>query len=213
MKLEMILESKKNKYLLNILEESSTELETLKSKKYLNENIQEIRKFLIEEGFLNNAKEHLKNNWGKYATGLGAGAIAGESLAHSDEAGELAKNVAGHVTNDENANKVGETVTNTLNKTNNFIKEHNPFNQENSEDHQHHITDNDESKEYVTKVLGDNPSKATLDQAIKDHKISADNAYVKQLMGSFKPTLPGVVHAENTIPFNRTLFGKNNFKV
>ena len=63
MSLEIILENKKDKYLINILEESTSELESLKTKRYLTENLNMIGKILTEEGVLDTLKN--KNTFNK----------------------------------------------------------------------------------------------------------------------------------------------------
>ncbi len=79
-KIDLIIESIRDEYMINLLEEGSvSELESLKTKKFLNENLNRIRKMLVEEGALDGVKNHLANNWGKYLGGagaLGAGALA-----------------------------------------------------------------------------------------------------------------------------------------
>ncbi len=66
-KLDLILEDIRDEYMINLLEEGATsELETLKTKKFLNENLNRIRKMLIEEGALEGVKQHLGDNWGIY---------------------------------------------------------------------------------------------------------------------------------------------------
>ncbi len=80
-KIDLILENIRDDYMINLLEEGETsELETLKTKKFLNENLSRIRHMLIEEGALEGVKNHLGDNWGKYLAGAGAGA-AGMGLA------------------------------------------------------------------------------------------------------------------------------------
>ncbi len=79
-KLDLILENIRDEYMINLLEEGSvTELETLKTKKFLNENLSRIRKMLIEEGAMDGVKQHLGDNWGKYLTGIG-GAVGANEL-------------------------------------------------------------------------------------------------------------------------------------
>jgi len=74
--LNKVIENKRDTYMINVLEESTSELESLKTKKYLTENLNLIGKILMEEGVVDNARQHLANNWGKYATGAGvAGAV------------------------------------------------------------------------------------------------------------------------------------------
>jgi len=81
-KLDLILENIRDEFMINLLEEGETsELGTLKTKKFLNENLGRIRKMLVEEGALDSVKNHLANNWGKYLAGAGAagaGALAYE---------------------------------------------------------------------------------------------------------------------------------------
>ncbi len=85
-KLDLILENIRDEYMINLLEEgTSSELETLKTKKFLNENLNRIRKMLIEEGALEGVKQHLGNNWGKYLAGAGAAGLGG--LAANSEYG------------------------------------------------------------------------------------------------------------------------------
>lgn len=79
-KLDLILENIRDDYMINLLEEgSATELETLKTKKFLNENLNRVRSMLVEEGAMDAVKGHLANNWGKYLAGAGtaAGMAAG----------------------------------------------------------------------------------------------------------------------------------------
>ena len=72
-KLDLILENIRDEFMINLLEEGEVnELETLKTKKFLNENLNRIRGMLVEEGALDAVKEHLANNWGKYLAGAGA---------------------------------------------------------------------------------------------------------------------------------------------
>ncbi len=70
-KIDLILENVRDEYLINLLEEGETsELETLKTKKFLTENLGRIRKMLIEEGAVDNIKKHLQENWGRYLNNL-----------------------------------------------------------------------------------------------------------------------------------------------
>jgi len=67
------IETVRDRHLMAVLEESEvTELQALKTKKFLNENLNIIKKVLVEEGVLDGARQHLANNWGKYAAGAGA---------------------------------------------------------------------------------------------------------------------------------------------
>ncbi len=88
-KLDYILESIRDEYMINLLEEGEvSELETLKTKKFLNENLNRIRGMLVEEGAMDAIKDHLANNWGKYlagAGGLAAGAAGADALANMGE--------------------------------------------------------------------------------------------------------------------------------
>jgi len=81
-KLDLIIENIRDEYMINLLEEGEiSELETLKTKKFLNESLSRIRGMLVEEGALDAVKGHLQNNWGKYLAGAGAGA-AGVGLGN-----------------------------------------------------------------------------------------------------------------------------------
>ena len=81
-KLNLVLENIRDEYMINFLEENTaSELEILKTKKFLNESLLEMRKFLIEEGNLDGIKQHLANNWGKYLAGAGALGAAGLGAA------------------------------------------------------------------------------------------------------------------------------------
>jgi len=86
-KIDLILENIRDEYMINLLEEGEvTELQTLKTKKFLNENLNRIRAMLIEEGAMDAVKQHLGNNWGKYLAGAGAlGAGYGVSEALDDD--------------------------------------------------------------------------------------------------------------------------------
>jgi hypothetical protein len=49
-KIDLILENIRDEYMINLLEEGeTTELEVLKTKKFLNESLGKIRKMLVEE--------------------------------------------------------------------------------------------------------------------------------------------------------------------
>ena len=95
--LNKIIENKRDEYMINVLEESTSELESLKTKKYLTENLSMIGKILVEEGVVDAAKANLANNWGKYAAGAGALGVAGaagyEGYTHP-EAVQQAKEAA-----------------------------------------------------------------------------------------------------------------------
>ncbi len=91
-KLDLILENVRDEYMINLLEEGeTTELETLKTKKFLNENLNRIRKMLIEEGALEGVKQHLGDNWGKYLAG--AGAAGAGALGMTDAGQEVLGNI------------------------------------------------------------------------------------------------------------------------
>ncbi len=80
-KIDLILESIRDEYMINLLEEgTASELETLKTKKFLNENLNRIRKMLVEEGALEGVQRHLGNNWGKYLAGAGGGAALANGM-------------------------------------------------------------------------------------------------------------------------------------
>ncbi len=93
-KLDLILENIRDEYMINLLEEGeTTELETLKTKKFLNENLNRIRGMLVEEGVMDSVKNHLGNNWGNYLTGagaLGAGAVLGDEALQNIQNPEFA---------------------------------------------------------------------------------------------------------------------------
>ena len=66
-KIDLILESIRDEYMINLLEESEvSELDALKTKKFLNESLGRIRSALIEENSLGTVKEYLAHSWGKY---------------------------------------------------------------------------------------------------------------------------------------------------
>ncbi len=89
-KLDYILESIRDEYMINVLEEGSvTELESLKTKKFLNESIQSVRGILIQEGVMDSVKGNLANNWKKYAAGAGTAAMMA-----SDPAQDAIQNIA-----------------------------------------------------------------------------------------------------------------------
>jgi len=80
-KIDLIIENIRDEYMINLLEEGEvSELEALKTKKFLNESLGRIRGMLVEEGALDAVKQHLANNWGKYLAG--AGALGGATAAH-----------------------------------------------------------------------------------------------------------------------------------
>ena len=88
-KLDLILENIRDEFMINLLEEGSvSELETLKTKKFLNENLQRIRGILIQEGAMDSVKSHLANNWGKYLAGAGAAGTA-YGLGNTETGGEI----------------------------------------------------------------------------------------------------------------------------
>ncbi len=85
-KIDLILENIRDEYMINLLEEGEvTELQTLKTKKFLNESLRAIRGMLVEEGTMDNVKDHLKNNWGKYLAGAGAAGLAGAGYEYKNE--------------------------------------------------------------------------------------------------------------------------------
>ncbi len=87
-KLDLIIENIRDEYMINLLEEgTASELESLKTKKFLNENLNRIRNMLIEEGAIDSVKNHLGNNWGKY---LGAAGAAGLGYAANEHFGDPA---------------------------------------------------------------------------------------------------------------------------
>jgi len=60
-KVHEIVESVKENYLLNALEESTNEIEVLRTKKFLNEAASVIETVLVEEGVIDSVKEYVKN--------------------------------------------------------------------------------------------------------------------------------------------------------
>ena len=85
--LSKVIENKRDEYMIQVLEEGTTELESLKTKKYLTENLTLIGKILVEEGVVDAAKANLANNWGKYAAGAGVvGAGAADQLLNDGAA-------------------------------------------------------------------------------------------------------------------------------
>ena len=122
-KIDLIIESIRDEYMINLLEEGTTsELETLKTKKFLNENLNRIRKMLIEEGALEGVKQHLGDNWGKYLAG--AGAVGAGALGMTDTGQEVLGNIAGTakdayhqvpaIVDDEGVGAAFDHVTNNL---------------------------------------------------------------------------------------------------
>jgi len=108
-KLDLVLESVRDRYMINVLEEGTTELGALKTKRFLTENTQRIKEILIQEGVMDGVKAGIQNAYLKAKTtvdprvsrgvmGLGAlagaGAIAGE---YGDEIGAAYDNVADKV--------------------------------------------------------------------------------------------------------------------
>lgn len=94
----MVLESVRDRHMINILEEGTTELAALKTKRFLTENLNIINKILVEEGVVDGARNHLANNWGKYAAaGTVGGAVAADQLANggaiTDQVVDGAKNL------------------------------------------------------------------------------------------------------------------------
>jgi len=101
-KIDLIIENIRDEYMINLLEEGEvSELETLKTKKFLNESLGRIREMLIEEGAMAGVQNHLKNNWGKYLAGAGVGSVGygmnQAQMAPSDvmKSAEIAYNYGG----------------------------------------------------------------------------------------------------------------------
>ncbi len=117
-KLDLILEDIRDEYMINLLEEGSfNELETLKTKKFLNENLNRIRKMLIEEGALEGVKQHLGDNWGKYLAGAGTGAAMANGVRATNERlplgldmGDMASNIADEAMNGDAVDAAGAAV-------------------------------------------------------------------------------------------------------
>jgi len=87
--LSKVIENKRDEYMIQVLEEGTTELESLKTKKYLTENLTLIGKILMEEGVVDAAKANLANNWGKYAAGAGVVGAGAAAIANPEMAGNL----------------------------------------------------------------------------------------------------------------------------
>ena len=124
-KLAEILANKRDDYMISVLEESTSELESLKTKKYLTENLNLIGKVLMEEGVVDAAKANLANNWGKYAAGagvVGAGTLAGEAIAHPEVAGQVVDYIQ-HPTSDFGtvSTPAGTATTDALQNAQNTI--------------------------------------------------------------------------------------------
>lgn len=80
--LDLILENIRDEYMINILEEGTvSELESLKTKKFLNESIQSVRGILVQEGVMDSVRDHLADNWKKYAVGAGTATLMGQPEA------------------------------------------------------------------------------------------------------------------------------------
>jgi hypothetical protein len=160
MSLEMILENKRDSYLIQVLEEGTTELESLKTKKYLTENLETIRKILIEEGLL----DTLKNHGGKIAAGIGLGAAATYAGTHE------------HALDDAK-----EAIGNGVDKVKKMYSD--------ATDNKPEITPTKlNDHDYVKSLNLDSEEK--LDQAIKDGKVHSGNAEVQALRKSFHTPIP-----------------------
>jgi len=124
-KLDLVLESVRDRYMINVLEEGTTELGALKTKRFLTESTQRIKEILIQEGVMDSVKAGVQNAYlkakpvmmqnvdpriSKGVMGLGAlagaGAIAGE---YGDEIGAAYDNVADKINTGINTYKVAGT--------------------------------------------------------------------------------------------------------
>jgi len=165
MSLEMILENKRDEYLIQVLEEGTTELESLKTKKYLIENLNFIKKILVEEGLL----DTLKNHGGKIAAGVGIGAAATYGMDHMDQVRETVGTgieKAKEVYNDAK-NSITDTETNQTDQTNQLQKD----------------------REYVRNLNLKNTN--DVQSAIEAKKIHPENNAVKELNKSFDKPVSG----------------------
>ncbi len=107
-KLDLILESIKDEYMINLLEEGEiTELETLKTKKFLNENISRIRKMLIEEGVLESIQDGLSSSWGIFL----AESQDSEELEEAVHAGDSKYEKSFTKKNKENRNELADSIS------------------------------------------------------------------------------------------------------
>ena len=173
MTLEIILENKRDEYLIQVLEEGTTELESLKTKKYLTENLNLIEKILVEEGLL----DTLKNHGGKIATGVGLGAAAAYGMDHSDEVKD-----ALHTGMDKAKEMYHGATDNKPETTDN--KPATPAVDKNSTGYkQTHITDDQGSSKYMKKLgVTDKTSLEAYNKAHPGHKdFSMGNNFVKNL--------------------------------
>jgi hypothetical protein len=179
MSLEMILENKRDSYLIQVLEEGTTELESLKTKKYLTENLETIRKILIEEGLL----DTLKNHGGKIAAGIGLGAAATYAGTH-EHALDDAKEAVGNGV--DKVKKMYSDATDTKPETTEVHKDTPEYKQT-------HITDKDGSQNYIKKLHGGHlfSNRAEADKYLETHK------------GAFDPNNKNIYGEQHTqIPSN-----------
>ena len=64
MKLDLVLENTRNKYAMDLLEESElSERETLNGKLIINESTMQVREMLVEGGLLQGVKDILEESW------------------------------------------------------------------------------------------------------------------------------------------------------
>ncbi len=131
-KIDLILENIRDEYMINLLEEGEvTELETLKTKKFLNESLGRIRGLLVEEGTMDAVKNNLKNNWGKYLAGAGTAAGAGYLAMHPElqqdlvnQGGQAVRSLTGQETIGDKWGEFTRWLTdneNTVDKAGNII--------------------------------------------------------------------------------------------
>lgn len=131
MKLDTILESVREDYLMKVLEEgTTTELDTLRTKKFLRESTQEIRKILIQEGVMDSVKNHLQNNWKTYAGAAGAAGLAMNPDVQSsvNDAATITGDMVGNA-----GQALGSHATNAYNAVGDAISGNRPFEGTNSE--------------------------------------------------------------------------------
>jgi len=92
-----IVESVKENYLLNALEESTSEIEVLRTKKFLNEAASVIETVLVEEGVVDSVKEYVKNAYANAAQR--AAALKDQAKNYYNQAADAVKAVPGQVAN------------------------------------------------------------------------------------------------------------------
>ena len=127
-KVHEICENVRDEYLLNALEENTnvSEVDVLRMKKFLNENISRIEKMLVEEGYVEYGRQIIEESFKTVAKNVGlagAGALAGaaglEAAQHPEaiqqaitNAGEHIKGAWDHLTSQVNNQTPAPTANN-----------------------------------------------------------------------------------------------------